>query len=130
VGILEAFEMELGVRLPRALRGFLRDGDPTARPAFALGGEARMVDRFYAIGDPDPMFDLAIRREVLEGIVPHHLLAIGRDDRRDLVCIGVTGRRRGAIYLVRIARIPYAPPPARLLAPSLSAFLDQARAAA
>jgi hypothetical protein len=88
------------------------------------------LDRFYAIGDPDPMFDLSIRREVLEGIVPHHLLAIGRDDHRDLVCIGVTGRRRGAVYLVRIARIPYAPPPARLLAPSLGAFLEPARAAA
>jgi hypothetical protein len=127
---LAAFEEQLGVRVPRALKGFLLGGDPSTRPVFPLGAEARVVERFYELACPDPMFDLAIRHQALEGIVPHHLLAFARDDHRDLVCIGVTGRRRGAIYLFRIPPARYAPIPVRLLAPSLTAFLDQARAAA
>ena len=127
---IAAFEAELGVRLPRSLRTFLLDGDPLARPVFSAGAEARTVERFYAIGEADPMFDLAVRHHALQGIVPPHLLAIARDDRRDLVCIGITGRRRGALYLIRIPRAIHTPLPARLLAPSLGSFLDQARAAA
>jgi hypothetical protein len=122
---LAAFEEQLGVRVPRALKAFLLDGDPSMLPVFALGVEARVVERFYALGSDDPMFDLAVRHQSLEGIVPPHLLAFARDDRRDLVCIGVTGRRRGAIYLFRIPRSCYAPRPVRLLAPNLNAFLDR-----
>ena len=127
---IAAFEAELGVRLPRSLRSFLLGGDPLARPVFAVSAEARIVERFYTLGEPDPMYDLSVRHHALQGIVPPHLLAIARDDRRDLVCIGITGRRRGALYLIRIPPAIHVALPARLLAPSLGAFLDQARVAA
>lgn len=82
---------------------------------------------FYAFGASDPPRDLVVRHATLRGIVPADLVAFPHDDRRELLCVGVTGPRAGAVYLVRIPRERHTPVPPRLLAPTFAAFLDHGR---
>ena len=120
---LDEFEVRLGGWLPDDFREFMLSADDTMRHRYELGGEQRSIDRFYSIGASDPMFDLAVRHLALRGIVPSDLLAFARDDRGDLVCIGVSGSREGAVYLIRIRRDADSALSVRLLAPSFREFV-------
>lgn len=119
--------MALGVCLPEDYRRFLLGPeDAPVRRRFSLGAEERWVSCFYALGVEDPMSDLLARREALQGIVARDLLAIGRDDHGDLVCLGVSGPRMGAVYLVRLRPLGHRQLPSRWLAATFGAFVASA----
>jgi hypothetical protein len=120
----DALEMALGAAVPPEYRRFLLEGSAPRAVTFVIGGETRTISRWYSIGAVDPLCDLLVRHASLRGIVPHHVLAIARDDRSDLVCIGISGKRLGTVYLVPVRRERGTTPMMRLLAPTFAAFVD------
>lgn len=122
---LDAFELGFGISLPIDYREFLLHTERDVRlGSYDLDGHVFAIAEVYGLETPEPIVDLAARRDALQGIVPAHLLAVARDAAGALLCVGVVGPRPGGVYLVRVPRARVTQVPPRMVAPSFSEFLD------
>ncbi len=122
---LDAFELGFGISLPLDYREFLLHTERDVRlGSYDLDGHVFAIAEVYGLEMPEPIVDLAARRDALQGIVPAHLLAVARDAAGALISVGVMGPRPGGVYLVRVPRGRLTPVPPRMLAPSFSELLD------
>ena len=101
VNVLEQF---LKLRLPDDYRGFLLDtngGQPDPN-AFPLQGNPYdtfgLVEYFFSASSHDSDYDLLDNTEVFQNRVPADLLPIAFDPGGNLICLAVSGEKRGGIY--------------------------------
>lgn len=92
---LEAFEAELGEPLPEDYRRFLIECN---------GGYVSGIAGVHHIGGlrPEDLYSLQLARENLQGDelrIPLALLWIMDDNFGNAICLGLTGKHRGRVYL-------------------------------
>ena len=97
---IAALERELGVQFPEQYQQFLMqtNGGSPEPPYFRMGEGGSELNCFYQVGASRAIFDLAAVVKSLRQRVPHALIPIGDDAGGNLVCIGITGKRRGQIF--------------------------------
>lgn len=133
---LDEVERVIGARLPQPYREFLRahnggQPSPEAFP-FKSGKDGSHLNVFFAVNDPEPMYDLARGYAGWSRQVPHDLLVIAFDAGGSLVTLGIKGERAGKVYFWALEDAPQPPDPASyenvwLVADSFDEFVESFR---
>lgn len=99
-----ALEQFLKFRLPDDYRQFLLDANG-GRPepnAFPLQDNPNdtfgLIERFFSLGNDDSDHDLIDNLAVFQNRVPSDLLPIAFDPGGNIICLGVSGEKKGGIY--------------------------------
>ena len=129
---LRTFEQRLRMALPLDYRAFLRrynGGKPNPNGFWiAKGHDASEVNRFYGLHDGPRWVSLDCYVGEEQHGIPRGLLAIGDDGTGNIICIGIEGERKGAIFFIDHEVHPYDDPDSTAgiyeLAKSFSEFLS------
>ncbi len=97
-------EQAIGKSLPNDYREFLTDFGATFvyRMLFSFQEQGRpskdYIEQFYGIAPDVPLDDLASEYDDYQGRIPVDLLPIGEDAVGNIICLGLTGEKRGKVY--------------------------------
>jgi hypothetical protein len=102
---IKDFETRNGLQLPQEVVEFLlaHNGGSFGwdYPAYAIHGHPReeecLLQCFFCLS-PGERTDLERVYQVHKGRIPDELLAIASDPGNNLICVGLTGERKGKIY--------------------------------
>ena len=100
---IDELEQSLGVELPASYRAFLlrhNGGRPTPEDVFGDDHSGSVLNHLFAVKDDEDIYStIAHQRFAFEDRIPPDLLPIGIDAGGNRVCMGITPKNHGKIYL-------------------------------